>query len=65
LCEETRRIEITDANLEEEYVSVDFEFGSVLVNFNFKKIDLSRLKQLIVDLEAYFKDMDEINKGVS
>lgn len=65
MCEETRRIEITDANLEEEYVSVDFEFGSVLVNFNFKKIDLSRLKQLIVDLEAYFKDMDEINKGVS
>ena len=39
------RIEIT--NYDEDYVSVDFEDGETLVNFNFRIPDLLKLKKLV------------------
>lgn len=55
---EKRRIEITDYDLETDEISVDFEFGAVLVNFNFKESDLPMLKKLVSDLEV---NWDELN----
>jgi hypothetical protein len=63
---ETRRIEVIgvelNQNLDLSEVLVDFEFGSVLVNFSFRKSDLPMLKKMIVEVEKEFEDEEASSK---
>jgi len=57
------RIEITNIDLENDAIDVDFEDAcGTLVNFRFKLKDVPLLKKLIVDLESNFRDMKDLAK---
>jgi len=58
--DEIRRIEITDTDSLQKTVSVDFHFGSVLVNFDFKQSDLPMLSELLAQLKREFKDLEAL-----
>lgn len=45
-----KRIDIT--NFEHDYVEVDFEEDTVLVNLRFVKSDIPKLKKIVEELEA-------------
>ena len=61
---ETRRIEMANIDIDKNEISVDFQFGPVLLNINFRKSDLSMLAKLLRDLRENFEDLEAETKTV-